>query len=161
MSPSHGLRGRVCDLSQSARFITLSFLLKHQRRSNRQGVISVNHLADHLKKSRRAIGRGGGSLSEAEALRLAQEGVPAGFEGLYQLHSKRMYRVCQRVTKSPTEAEELTQKAFLALFRNIHIIRQTSQLFKWLYRTTADVALLELRKSRRVLRTLDDVPKCV
>ena len=121
----------------------------------------MNDSADRFNKSRKAIPTGRDSLSEAEALRLAQEGIPAGFEGLYQLHSKRVYRVCQCVTKNPTEAEELTRKAFLALFRNIRTFRGPSQLSRWLHRTTADVALVELRKRAHVPPSPDDVSERV
>lgn len=121
----------------------------------------MNHLADHFNKSRKVIETDGDKLSEAEALRLAQKGVPAGFESLYQLYLRRVYRVCQHVTKSPVEAEELTQKAFLSPFRNIHAFRGPSQLLRWLHRTTADAALVELRKRPQVPPSLDDAPKCV
>jgi len=85
-------------------------------------------------------------LPEAEALRLARKGVPAGFESLYQLHGRRVFRMCLRSASSPAEAEKLTQKMFLELFRNIRKFRAPSQLTGWLYRMTAEIALRELRK---------------
>lgn len=85
-------------------------------------------------------------LPEGEALRMARKGVPAGFESLYQLHGRRVFRMCLRAASSASEAENLTQKMFVELFRNIRKFRQPSQLTSWLYRTTADIAFGELRK---------------
>jgi RNA polymerase sigma-70 factor (ECF subfamily) len=61
-------------------------------------------------------------LSEAEVIQRAREGDRTVFEYLYRLHSRRVYAVCLRMVGDPTEAEDLTQEAFLLLFRkNSHV----------------------------------------
>src|SRR5580700_11876192 len=87
-------------------------------------------------------------LSESEAVRLAQEGDPEGFERLYQLHSRRVYGLCLHMVKNPTEAEDLTQSAFLQTFRKIHTFRGDSCFTTWLHRLTVNTVLMHFRKRK-------------
>ncbi|MGD0966034.1 MAG: RNA polymerase sigma factor [Candidatus Acidiferrales bacterium] len=97
-----------------------------------------------------------GDLSENEAVRLAQEGDSEGFERLYQLHGRRVYGLCLRMMKNPTEAEDLTQDAFLQTFRTIHTFRGDSRFSTWLHRVTVNVVLMHLRKRKRAEISLDE-----
>jgi RNA polymerase sigma-70 factor (ECF subfamily) len=100
-----------------------------------------------------------GELSEKEAVRLAQEGNSDGFEWLYQLHSSRVYRLCLRMVKNPTEAEDLTQSAFLQAFRKIHTFRSDSLFYTWLHRVTVNIVLMHFRKRKRPELSLDEIPR--
>src|SRR6516164_6201437 len=84
--------------------------------------------------------------TEAEAIRRAQAGDPAAFEHLYQLHSRRVYALCLRMVSNPADAEDLTQEAFLQLFRKIATFRGESAFSTWLHRMTVNVVLMHLRK---------------
>jgi RNA polymerase sigma-70 factor (ECF subfamily) len=46
----------------------------------------------------------------------------------------------------PTEAEDLTQEAFLLLFRKIHTFRGESAFSTWLHRLAVNLVLMHLRK---------------
>jgi RNA polymerase sigma-70 factor (ECF subfamily) len=86
-------------------------------------------------------------LSEAEAIRRAQEGDAEAFERLYGLHSGRVYALCLRMMKgNASEAEDLTQEAFLQLFRKIGTFRAESAFSTWLHRLTFNIVLMRLRK---------------
>jgi RNA polymerase sigma-70 factor, ECF subfamily len=87
-------------------------------------------------------------MPESEAIRLACDGDSHAFERLYKLHSRRVYAVCLQIAGNPTEAEDLTQDAFLQLFRKIHTFRGESRFSKWLHRLTVNVVLMRLRKKR-------------
>ena len=64
-------------------------------------------------------------MPEAEAIRLAQQGDAAAFERLYRLHNRRVYSLCLRMVSNTAEAEDLTQEAFLQLFRqDRHVSRR-------------------------------------
>jgi RNA polymerase sigma-70 factor (ECF subfamily) len=95
-------------------------------------------------------------LPEAEAIRLAQQGDPDAFERLYELHSRRVYALCLRMANNPTEAEDLTQDAFLQLFRKIRSFRGESSFSTWLYRLTANVVLMRFRKKKLLQISLDE-----
>jgi RNA polymerase sigma factor (sigma-70 family) len=88
----------------------------------------------------------GSSLDQA--IRLAQEGDAVAFEHIYRLHSRRVYSLCRRMARDPVEAEDLTQEAFLQLFRKIHTFRGESAFSSWLYRLTANVVLMTFRKKK-------------
>ena len=65
----------------------------------------------------------GDRLSEAEAIERAKQGEAESFEILYHLHKRRVYSLCLRMTANTAEAEDLTQEAFLQLFRKIATFR--------------------------------------
>ena len=94
-----------------------------------------------------------------EAIRLAQQGDAAAFETIYQLHSRRVYALCLRMIGDPVEAEDLTQEAFLQLFRKIHTFRGESAFSSWLHRLTANIVLMRFRKKRPVALSLEEMTR--
>jgi RNA polymerase sigma-70 factor (ECF subfamily) len=95
-------------------------------------------------------------LSENEAIRLAQAGDSEGFERLYQLHSRQVYGLCLRMVKNPTEAEDLTQNAFLQTFRKIQTFRADARFSTWLHRLTVNIVLMYFRKRKHSEISLDE-----
>lgn len=92
-----------------------------------------------------------------ETIRLAQQGNAAAFETLYQLHSRRVYSLCLRMIGDPVEAEDLTQEAFMQLFRKIHTFRGESAFSSWLHRLTANIVLMRFRKKTPPITSLDEM----
>ena len=90
----------------------------------------------------------GDKLTEAEAIERAKQGDAAAFEVLYNLHKRRVYSLCLRMTTNTAEAEDLTQEAFLQLFRKIGTFRGESAFSTWLHRMAVNVVLMQLRKER-------------
>src|SRR6202051_1753488 len=86
------------------------------------------------------------NLTEAEIIKRAQEGDDAMFEQLYRLHNRRVYAVCVRMVKDPAEAEDLTQEAFMLLYRKIHTFRGESAFSTWLHRLAVNRVLMCLRR---------------
>src|SRR4029077_7988964 len=81
-----------------------------------------------------------------EAIRRARDGDATAFQYLYRLHSRRVYAVCLRMAGDTTEAEDLTQEAFLLLFRKIHTFRGESAFSTWLHRLVVNIVLMHFRK---------------
>src|SRR5665811_2504964 len=105
-------------------------------------------------------------MSEAEAIRLAQQGDAAAFERLYRMHNRRVYSLCLRMLNNTAEAEDLTQEAFLQLFRKIATFRGESAFSTWLHRMAVNVVLMRLRKKglplvplEETLESEDEAPK--
>ena len=96
------------------------------------------------------------NLSEAEALRLAQDGDAAAFEYLYRRHSPRVFALCLRMVKNRAHAEDLTQDTFLAVFRGIREFRGQSAFSTWLHRVTRNTVLMGFRKRRLQETSLDE-----
>src|SRR6202167_5243913 len=93
---------------------------------------------------------------EADAIQKAQAGDPASFEMLYALHKRRVYSLCLRMVGNVAEAEDLTQEAFLQLYRKIATFRGDSAFSTWLHRLAVNVVLMQLRKKGLALISLDE-----
>lgn len=127
--------------------------VRHRARSRRQASQEISAVSTHgpgkpLKPD---------SVSLRDAIRLAQTGDAAAFEFIYELHSRRVYALCLRMCSDPVEAEDLTQEAFLQLFRKIHTFRGESAFSSWLHRLTANIVLMRFRKKRPVPVSLDEL----
>lgn len=85
-------------------------------------------------------------ISEQEAIDRAKQGDAECFQELYVLHKRRVYSLCLRMTGNVAEAEDLTQEAFLQLFRKIATFRGESAFSTWLHRLSVNVVLMHLRK---------------
>ena len=109
-----------------------------------------------LKASRRLTQPQADNMTETEAIRLAQMGDAAAFERIYRLHSRRVYALCLRMVRNTSEAEDLTQEAFLQLFRKIQTFRGDSAFSTWLHRVSVNVVLMHLRKKTVMEIPLED-----
>jgi RNA polymerase sigma-70 factor, ECF subfamily len=97
--------------------------------------------------------------SVTETIRLAQQGDATAFEQLYYQHHRRVYALCLRMLGDRIEAEDLTQEAFLQLFRKIHTFRGESAFSSWLHRLTANIVLMRFRKKRPLALSLDGITR--
>ena len=84
--------------------------------------------------------------SDAELVRMAQQGNPEAFTDLFNAHKAKVYSICLRMTGNTAEAEDLTQDAFLQVFRKLASFRGDSALSTWLYRVTVNTVLMHFRK---------------
>jgi len=87
---------------------------------------------------------------DADLIARAQRGDESAFEAIFRAHQKRVYRLCLRMSGSVAEAEELTQEAFLQVFRKIQTFRGDSAFSTWLHRLAVNVVLMRLRKKKPV-----------
>lgn len=86
----------------------------------------------------------------------AQQGDEDAFAALFEAHKRRVYSLCLRMLGNPTEAEDLTQEAFLQLFRKISTFRGESAFSTWLHRLSVNVVLMHLRKKGLNQISLDE-----
>jgi RNA polymerase sigma-70 factor, ECF subfamily len=97
-------------------------------------------------------------MSEAEAIRLAQQGDERGFERIYRLHSQRVYALCLRMVRgNAAEAEDLAQESFLQVFRKIGTFRGESAFSTWLHRLSFNIVLMRLRRRSFPVLSLDEM----
>ncbi|MBZ5678799.1 MAG: sigma-70 family RNA polymerase sigma factor [Acidobacteriia bacterium] len=100
--------------------------------------------------------RQGKELSEAEAIERAKQGDAEAFQVLYDMHKRRVYSLCLRMTANTAEAEDLAQEAFLQLFRKIATFRGESAFSTWLHRLSVNVVLMHLRKKGLPVVSLEE-----
>lgn len=86
--------------------------------------------------------------SELTLVRRAQQGDEEAFATLFELHKKRVYSVCLLMTKDVAEAEDLTQEAFMQVFRTIATFRGEAAFSTWLYRIAVNTVLMKLRRQK-------------
>ncbi|MGH7469424.1 MAG: RNA polymerase sigma factor [Longimicrobiales bacterium] len=84
-----------------------------------------------------------------ELVRRAQSGEREAFDRLYREHEQRVYGICLRMSGGASEAERLTQDAFVRLWHRIGSFRGESEFSSWLYRLTVNVVLEDSRSARR------------
>lgn len=94
--------------------------------------------------------------TEAEVIGKAQTGDARCFEALYIRHKSRVFSLCLRMTGNHARAEDLTQEAFLQLYRKIATFRGESTFSTWLYRLSFNVVLMHLRKKGLPEVSLDE-----
>ncbi len=102
------------------------------------------------------VGRSASESPEAQTIAAAATGDPATFEKLYQDHKRRVYSLCLRMIGDPSEAEDLTQEAFLQMFRKIGTFRGEAAFSTWLHRLTVNLVLMRLRKKSLRTTSLDE-----
>ena len=66
------------------------------------------------------------SQTDLDLVKRAQEGDADAFASLFYAHKARIYSVCLRMTNNTAEAEDLTQDAFLQVFRKLETFRGDS-----------------------------------
>jgi RNA polymerase sigma-70 factor (ECF subfamily) len=93
------------------------------------------------------------SSPNGELITRAQKGEESAFEALFHKHKQHVYSLCLRMIGNAAEAEELTQEAFLQVFRKIHTFRGDSAFSTWLHRLSVNVVLMRLRK-----KTVSEIP---
>jgi RNA polymerase sigma-70 factor (ECF subfamily) len=85
---------------------------------------------------------------ERTLVQRAQSGDEQAFAELFQTHKKRVYSVCLLMTKDVADAEDLTQEAFLQVFRSVGSFRGDSAFSTWLYRVAVNTVLMKLRRRK-------------
>jgi glycerol-3-phosphate acyltransferase PlsY len=90
-----------------------------------------------------------GEQTDAELVRLAQEGDLDAFAEIVRRHEHRLRMVLLRVLPDARDVEEAVQDSFVQAWRNLGRFRGEAALFTWLYRIGLNAAL-----ARTVLTTL-------
>ncbi|MCU1269870.1 MAG: sigma-24, subfamily [Acidobacteriaceae bacterium] len=94
--------------------------------------------------------------SDLDLVKRAQIGDADAFASLFHAHKAKVYSVCLRMTNNTAEAEDLTQDAFLQVFRKLATFRGDSALSTWLYRIAVNTVLMHFRKKALKQVSLDE-----
>jgi len=91
-----------------------------------------------------------------DLVKRAQQGDSDAFASLFHAHKGRIYSICLRMTNNTAEAEDLTQDAFMQVFRKLSTFRGDSALSTWLYRIAVNTVLMHFRKKALRQISLDE-----
>src|SRR5579885_3794920 len=84
-------------------------------------------------------------------IRAAQRGDQDAFEQLVRAYDQSVLRVAMNLLRSPEEARDVYQEAFLKVYRNLNSFRFDCSFHTWLYRIVTNICLDHLRR-RKVRR---------
>ena len=87
-------------------------------------------------------------LDEASLIRAAQKGDQDAFEQLVHAYDRSALRLAMNLVRSPEDAGDIYQEAFLRVFRNLHNFRFDCSFHTWLYRIVTNLCLDHLRKRK-------------
>lgn len=96
------------------------------------------------------------SPSDLDLIQRIQSGDSQAFAELFHAHRPRIYSVCLRMTNNVAEAEDLTQDAFVQVFRKLATFRGDSAMSTWLYRVAVNTVLMHFRKKALRQVSLDE-----
>lgn len=78
----------------------------------------------------------------------AQNGDTAAYEELYHENVGRVYALCLRMTHNKTQAEDLTQEAFIRAWQKLKSFKGESLFSTWLHRLTANHVLNTIKRQQ-------------
>jgi len=81
-------------------------------------------------------------------IRAAQRGDQDAFEQLVRTYDQTVLRLAMNLLRSPEDARDVYQEAFLRVYRNLHSFRFDCSFQTWLYRIVTNICLDQLRKRK-------------
>ena len=90
----------------------------------------------------------GAHPGDAELVKRLKTGDREAFGALLRRYQGKVYRLAMNMTRSPQDAEEVTQDVFLAVYRKIGEFDGRAAFSTWLYRVASNAALMKLRGRR-------------
>jgi RNA polymerase sigma-70 factor (ECF subfamily) len=96
------------------------------------------------------MGPGGTPPEDPDAAMVAAvlDGDPEAYRVLVERYERRIYHVVYGMVRSPEDAKDLAQDAFIKAFQNLHRFRLESKFYTWLCRIAMNVAIDHLRKQK-------------
>lgn len=91
---------------------------------------------------------------EARMARRALKGDQQAFAEIVALYQDKLYHMAFRMLGSRQEAEDVTQEAFLRVYRNLDRYDESLKFSTWIYRIATNLCIDRLRK-RRMSYSLD------
>jgi RNA polymerase sigma-70 factor (ECF subfamily) len=73
----------------------------------------------------------------------------SALEELLRQHGAKLYGVALQIVRNETEAQEVMQDALISIWTKIDKFEGRSAFSTWLYRVTANAALMHLRKNKK------------
>jgi RNA polymerase sigma-70 factor (ECF subfamily) len=87
-------------------------------------------------------------MDESALIRAAQHGDAGAFEELVRLYDQSVLRLALNLLRSPEDANDIYQEAFLRVYKNLHTFRFDCSFHTWLYRIVTNLCLDALRKRK-------------
>ena len=86
---------------------------------------------------------------EARLVRRARTGDQQAFAELVALYQDKLYHMAFRMLGNRQEAEDVTQEAFLRVYRNLDRFDEGQKFSTWIYRIATNLCIDRLRKRKQ------------
>ena len=71
------------------------------------------------------------------------------FEAIYEAYWDKVFRICIGYTGNQADAKDLSQEAFINIWKSFSSFRNESALSTWIFRVTTNVCLRYIEKHKR------------
>jgi RNA polymerase sigma-70 factor (ECF subfamily) len=96
------------------------------------------------------------SLPDEELVRRAQADDERAFGELVERYESKVYSLGIKMLRNPEDAEDVLQDTFLRAYRGLKSFKGNSTFSTWIYRITANSALMRLRKKQLPTVSIED-----
>ena len=96
------------------------------------------------------------TLADEELVRRAQDGDERAFGEMVSRYEAKVYSLALKMVRNPEDAEDILQDTFLRAYRGIKSFKGDSTFSTWIYRITANSALMRLRKKQLPTVSIED-----
>lgn len=94
--------------------------------------------------------------TDEELVQKAQQDDERAFGKLVERYETKVYSLAIKMLRNPEDAEDVLQDTFLRAYRGIKSFQGNSTFSTWIYRITANSALMRLRKKQLPTVSIDD-----
>lgn len=95
-------------------------------------------------------------VTDEELVRRSKEDDERAFGELVSRYESKVYSLALRMVRNPEDAEDVLQDTFLRAYRGIKSFQGASTFSTWIYRITANSALMRLRKKQLPTVSIED-----
>jgi RNA polymerase sigma-70 factor (ECF subfamily) len=88
------------------------------------------------------------SDNERLLIKSSKSGNIQSFEELISIYEKKAYNIAFRIMGNEEDAKDMTQEAFVRIFKAIANFKEQSSFSTWMYRIVTNVCLDEIRKRK-------------
>lgn len=96
------------------------------------------------------------TLADEELVRRAQADDDRAFGELVSRYETKVFSLALKMVRNPEDAEDVLQDTFLRAYRGIKSFKGNSTFSTWIYRITANSALMRLRKKQLPTVSIED-----
>jgi len=89
-------------------------------------------------------------LDETELVRLASGGDEQAFEQLVRQYERRVYTTALRLVGNPDDAYDISQEAFIRVYRSLKGFKGEAKFSTWIYRIVSNLCIDFNRRSKRI-----------
>lgn len=95
------------------------------------------------------MGEPQGTASDLELIRRVQHGNTAAFDELMTRYNHAVYRLAYSMMRNHADAEDISQEAFIRVYRAIGRYDERYRFYTWLHRITVNLCINQMKRQGR------------